>query len=224
MRFRRRGPGSAWWRAGGSEAPSPGLACGLVNRRIRTSLSKGTCVEALQAQRPVLEADLVGSGFRRWPGYAPAAYQRGPAQCSRSRCRLAQRASGVLDIYQNRSEPMPDLDIACASTFADIAMDIAMDMFLDMVLESQAEGSAGLVEADINRLLAPRLEVYQAEAVVMVDLRVSLTDAMALLRAHACTPRATAGGRGPGCGRRQAKAPAIVVASPCTQPHWVESN
>jgi len=42
------------------------------------------------------------------------------------------------------------------------------------------------VEADINRLLAPRLEVYQAQGMVMVDLRVSLTEEMALRRAHSC--------------------------------------
>ncbi len=135
MRFRRRGPGSAWWRAGGSEAPSPGLACGLLNRRICTSLSKGTCAEAVQAQRPVLEADLVVPASGAGPGTRRRRTNVGPAQCSRSRCRLAQRASGVLDIYQNRSEPMGDVDIGCALTFADIAMNI----FLDMVLDRQAE-------------------------------------------------------------------------------------
>ena len=35
--------------------------------------------------------------------------------------------------------------------------------------------------------MAPRLEVYQAQGMVMVDLGVSLTEAMALLRAHAFT-------------------------------------
>ena len=46
---------------------------------------------------------------------------------------------------------------------------------------------AGQVEPDVNEVLAPRLEVYQAQGMVMVDLGVSLTEAMALLRAHAFT-------------------------------------
>jgi len=52
---------------------------------------------------------------------------------------------------------------------------------------TQAGAPAGHVEPDVNEVLAPRLEVYQAQGMVMVDLGVSLTEAMALLRAHAFT-------------------------------------
>jgi len=162
-------------RVGGTVAGSGVRARELED--LHFALGEGPCVEAAQARRPVLEADLVGSGFGRWPGYAPAAYQRGARGVFAFPLQVGAACVGVLDIYQDRSEPMRDVDIGCALTFADIAM----DMFLD----GQAEGSAGLVEADINQLLAPRLEVYQAQGMVMVDLRVSLTDAMALLRAHA---------------------------------------
>ena len=43
------------------------------------------------------------------------------------------------------------------------------------------------LDLDLDGMLVPRLEVYQAQGMVMVDLGVSLTEAMALLRAHAFT-------------------------------------
>jgi hypothetical protein len=86
---------------------------------------------------------------------------------------------GVLDIYQDRPEPMPAVAVGSALGFADLAMEILVD--------GQAAASAGQVEPDVNQVLALRLEVYQAQGMVMVDLGVSLTQAMALLRAHAFT-------------------------------------
>ncbi len=139
---------------GGTVAGSGGRARELED--LHFALGEGPCVEAVQARRPVLEADLVGSGLGRWPGYAPAAYQRAARGVFAFPLQVGAACVGVLDIYQDRSAPMREVDIGCALTFADIAM----DMFLD----SQAEGSAGLVEADISQLMVPRLEVHQAQA------------------------------------------------------------
>jgi hypothetical protein len=86
---------------------------------------------------------------------------------------------GVLDVYQDRPGPLPAAAVGSALGFADLAMEILVD--------GQAAASAGQVEPDVNEVLAPRLEVYQAQGMVMVDLGVSLAEAMALLRAHAFT-------------------------------------
>lgn len=84
---------------------------------------------------------------------------------------------GALDIYRDRPEPMPASAVASVLAFADLAM--------DMLVDGQATALAGQVESDVNEVLALRLEVYQAQGMVMVDLGVSLPEAMALLRAHA---------------------------------------
>ena len=96
--------------------------------------------------------------------------------------------------------------VASALVFADIAM--------DMLVHGQAEASAGEVEPDLEGLLALRVEVYQAQGMVTIDLGVTLAEAMALLNARARVHRrASPGARGPGCGRRHA------AARPQLSPH-----
>ena len=102
-----------------------------------------------------------------------------PAACSRSPLQNGPVCVGALDIYQDRYAPMAALAVTTALAFADIAM--------EMLVDGQAGAPAGYVEPDVEEVLAPRLEVYQAQGMVLVDLGVSLTEAMALLRAYAFT-------------------------------------
>ena len=162
---------------GGTIAGSDGHARRLEG--LQFELGEGPCVDAVRARRPVLEADLGGAGFGRWPGYAPAAHRRGARGVFAFPLQVGGVCVGVLDVYQDRSGPMPALAVRSALGFADLAM--------DMLVDGQAAASAGQVEPDVNEVMAPRLEVYQAQGMVMVDLGVSLTEAMALLRAHAFT-------------------------------------
>jgi hypothetical protein len=164
-------------RAGGSVTGSDRHARELED--LQFDLGEGPCVDAVRARRPVLEADLGGAGIRRWPAYAPAAYRGGARGVFAFPLRVGAVCVGVLDVYQDQSEQMPADAVALALAFADLA--------LDMIVDGQADASAGEVETDVNQMLAPRLEVYQAQGMVMVDLGVSLTEAMALLRAHAFT-------------------------------------
>jgi hypothetical protein len=146
---------------------------------LQFELGEGPCVDAIHARRPVLEADLGGAGFGRWPGYAPAAFQRGARGVFAFPLQVGAVCVGVLDVYRDRSEPLTADAVGTALGFADLAM--------DMLVDGQAEAPAGQVEPDVDELMAPRLEVYQAQGMVMVDLGVSLAEAMALLRAHAFT-------------------------------------
>jgi hypothetical protein len=162
--------------AGGTATGSDGHARALED--LQFDLGEGPCVDAVGARRPVLEADLGGDGSRRWPAYA-AVYRGGARGVFAFPLQVGAACVGVLDVYQDQSEPMPADAVALALAFADLAM--------DMIVDGQADASAGEVETGVNDLLAPRLEVYQAQGMVMVDLGVSLTEAMALLRAHAFT-------------------------------------
>ena len=84
--------------------------------------------------------------------------------------------AGALDIYRNGPGTLDQAALTQAETFADIAMGLLLDT-------QTANGvDAG---ADLDNALAHRLEVYQAQGMVMVDLGVSLDEAMARLRAHA---------------------------------------
>jgi hypothetical protein len=146
---------------------------------LQFELGEGPCVDAVRTRRPVLEADLGGAGFGRWPGYAPSAYKAGARGVFAFPLQVGAVCVGVLDVYQDRSAPLPADAVGSALGFAHLAM--------DMLVDGQAEAPDGQVEPDVNELMAPRLEVYQAQGMVMVDLGVSLAEAMALLRAHAFT-------------------------------------
>jgi hypothetical protein len=163
--------------AGGTVTGSDAHACELED--LQFDLGEGPCVDAVRARQPVLEADLGGGGARRWPAYAPALHAGGARGVFAFPLQVGAVCVGVLDVYQDHCEPLTVDAVALALAFADLA--------LDMILDGQADASAAEVETDVNQILAPRLEVYQAQGMVMVDLGVSLTEAMALLRAHAFT-------------------------------------
>jgi hypothetical protein len=146
---------------------------------LQFDLGEGPCVDSVRARRPVLEADLGGDGFGRWPAYAPVAYQYGARGVFAFPLQVGALCVGALDVYQDRAGPMPADAFVSALGFADIAM--------DMLVDGQADASAGQVEPEVGAVLAPRLEVYQAQGMVIVDLGVTLNEAMALLRAHAFT-------------------------------------
>jgi hypothetical protein len=163
--------------AGGTVTGSDGHARELED--LQFDLGEGPCVDAVKARRPVLEADLGGAGARRWPAYAPALYAGGARGVFAFPLQVGAVCVGVLDIYQDQPEPMTADAVALALAFADLAM--------DMIVDRQVDATAAEVDTDVNEMLAPRLEVYHAQGMVMVDLGVSLTEAMALLRAHAFT-------------------------------------
>jgi hypothetical protein len=146
---------------------------------LQFNLGEGPCIDSVRGRGPVLEADLSGAGFGRWPAYAPAAYRHGARGVFAFPLQNGAVCVGALDIYQDRSAPMAALAVTTALAFADIA--------IEMLVDGQAGAPAGYVEPDVEEVLAPRLEVYQAQGMVMVDLGVSLTEAMALLRAYAFT-------------------------------------
>lgn len=154
-------------------------ASDLVSRRLdelQFALGEGPCIDAYASRRPVLEPDLSGHGSGRWPGYAAAAQDEGVRAVFAFPLQIGAARSGAMDIYRNEPGSLTQDALAQARTFADIAM----GLLLDTQRASEADGGTHLDDA-----LAYRLEVYQAQGVVMVDLGVTLDEAMARLRAHA---------------------------------------
>jgi ANTAR domain len=85
--------------------------------------------------------------------------------------------AGALDVYRNTPGPLTPDGLAQAFTFAEVAMGLLADG------EYSIAGSRR--SADLDDALAYRLEVYQAQGMLTVDLGVSITEAMARLRAYA---------------------------------------
>lgn len=154
-------------------------ASDLVSRRLddlQFTLGEGPCIDAYSLRRPVLEPDLLGSGSTRWPGYAAAAQDEGVRAVFAFPLQIGTARAGAMDVYRTEPGPLAQDALSQALTFAEVAMGLLLD-----TQTATERGSS----AHVDDALAYRLEVYQAQGMVMVDLGVSLDEAMARLRAHA---------------------------------------
>lgn len=162
--------------SGGTVAASDGKS--RLLEELQFTLGEGPCLDAYTLRRPILEPDLGGRGSRRWPGYAPAARRHGVRAVFAFPLQVGAARAGAMDIYRVEAGSLTPEGLAQAFTFADVAMGLLVD--------SQARaGERRSSTADLDDALANRLEVYQAQGMVMVDLGVGIDEAMARLRAHA---------------------------------------
>jgi hypothetical protein len=92
---------------------------------------------------------------------------------------------GALDVYQDQPGPLTGEALTLALLFADLALEILLD--------AQARTGADNLPEAVDDMVAPRMEVYQAQGMLVVDLGVSLDEAMSRLRAHAYTENRSLG-------------------------------
>lgn len=156
-------------------AASAGVGAEALEELQFTS-GEGPCWEALATNRPVQEPDLSGSGSHRWPAYGPSAVERGAGAVFAFPLRVGSIGLGALDVY--RAEP----GLLSADAF-DLALTFA-DVALELLLDGQASADDGGPPVMVHAL-SYRVEVYQAQGMLMVDLRVDAHTAMLRIRAHA---------------------------------------
>lgn len=142
---------------------------------LQLTLGEGPCVDAVRHRRPVLESDLVGAGSRRWPVYGPAACRMGVAAVFAFPLQAGAVCLGVLDLYSDRAGPLSPTSLAEAVTFAEVAVDVLLNEQQDLVGQEHLALGEGLTP----------LALYQAQGMVMVQLGVSLTEAMLRIRGAA---------------------------------------
>jgi ANTAR domain-containing protein len=148
-----------------------------VLEELQFSLGEGPCIDAYASRVPILEPDLAGRGTRRWPGYGPAARAHGVEAVFAFPLRVGAARAGALDVYRDAPGTLPAHGLVQAFTFAEVVMGLLLD---------DQHGIAGTQSrVDVDDVLAHRLEVYQAQGMLMVDLQVGVDEAMARLRAHA---------------------------------------
>jgi hypothetical protein len=143
-------------------------------------LGQGPHMDAVAGHGPVLVADLAGSdAYHRWPVFAPAAVERGVRAVFSFPVAAGAALIGVLDVYRRSPGPLGRYELADALVFADAVLLLALD-------------SRGGIASDLSDLLdtelsARRAHVHQATGMVAAQLEVSVTDALAALRAYAFT-------------------------------------
>jgi hypothetical protein len=140
-------------------------------------LGEGPCIDALAGRRPVLVPDLADGQMNRWPAYVPAASEAGARAVFAFPLQIGAGRLGVLDVFRPRPGPLSSDELAKALTFAEVAV--------TTLLDGQADARPGAAADGLDEAMANRAEVFQAQGMVMVQLGVPLTEAMARIRAHA---------------------------------------
>lgn len=161
---------------GGGTVAASGSASRVIEE-LQFTLGEGPCIDAYASRSPILEPDLAGHGVRRWPGYGPAAQDHGVEAVFAFPLQVGAARAGALDVYRDAPGGLTPDGLAQAFTFAEVAMGLLVD---------DQHGIAGTQSRfDLDDVLAYRLEVYQAQGMLMVDLGVGIDEAMARLRAYA---------------------------------------
>lgn len=165
-----------------SDASSVGVVAGADERSVRIdelqfSLGEGPSYDAFALRRPVLTADLQSHDGRKWPVYSAVAQEAGVRGVFAFPLHIGAAAFGVLNVYVDRAGPLEFQRMTMALTFAEVATEILLD--------GDTTPMTGRLHPGVETALSNRAEIYQAQGAVMVDLDVSLAEAMARMRAHA---------------------------------------
>lgn len=158
----------------GLAAASDPLSAELAE--LQFTLGEGPGIDAYRSRRPVLAPQLDGAPTL-WPGYSPAAHDKGVRAVFAFPLQVGAARLGVLDVHRLAAGSMPTTALAQALTFAEVAV--------RTLLDGQEEGARRDPADGLDRVLDARVTLYQAQGMVMVDLGVPIGDAMARLRAHA---------------------------------------
>jgi hypothetical protein len=145
---------------------------------LQFTLGEGPCIDAFRAGRPTCEPDMTtAAGAGRWQGFGPASADSGIAAVFAFPLQLGGIRLGVLDLYSSVPGALDAAQITEALAFTDAAT--------VLLLYLQGEAPPGQLPRHMDSAWASRAEVHQATGMISVQAVVSLSDALALLRAHA---------------------------------------
>lgn len=140
-------------------------------------LGEGACVDALASRQPVLVGDLNAMGMSRWPLYTPALYDDGIRAVFAFPLQVGAAQLGVLNIYRRCVGALSADALKQAFTFAEIAVSVLLD--------SQDNAMSGAAGDGLEEAVEHHAVLFQAQGTVMVQLGVTLVEALARIRAYA---------------------------------------
>lgn len=145
---------------------------------LQFELGEGPSGVASATSTPVLEPDLAGvAAGRRWPAFAAAGGERGVRGVFAFPVAAGAAKVGVLTVYRREPGPLQREQLEEALVFADALFVLALD--------SRQGISGDLDEVIEAAFTARRAEVHQAAGRLASQQSISVTDALARLRAHA---------------------------------------
>ena len=158
---------------------------------LQFTFNEGACMEAAATGRPVLVSDLYHSSqTARWPLFAGAVAEQ--TQVSALFAWPLQWGAvnlGVLDLYRCAPGPLDDDQLRDAAAAVAAATVLILGRRTDPTLDpSGSDTAAGAGTRDwLDEAMEYRVEVHQATGMVLAQLGISATDALARMRGHAFT-------------------------------------
>jgi hypothetical protein len=146
---------------------------------LQFTLGEGPCIDAYALRRPVLVPDLAESAMARWPGYAPVVHGEGIRAVFAFPLQIGAARLGVLDVFRDRAEALTPDQLWRGVLLADAAV--------AALLDQHEQADDGAQRADLDEAVEDRTVLFQAQGMVMVQMGVSLGEAMARMRAYAYT-------------------------------------
>ena len=161
------------------------------------TLGEGPCIDVAADDRSILEPDLATDGAARWRSFTRLALARGVRGLFAFPLCIGAARLGVLAVYRDQPGTLTPRERWIASALADAATDALIDAGGPPPggpppgdpppggLSPGGPASGGIGPADLSGGAAAQDVLYQAQGMVMVDLRVTLTEAIARLRRYA---------------------------------------
>jgi ANTAR domain/GAF domain len=143
---------------------------------LQFTTGEGPCIDAFATRRAVLVPELADSAISRWPAYASAIYASGVRAVFAFPLQVGASRLGMMDVFRATVGGLSATELTLAYTFAEVALSTLLDAQRTQPL-GEADGRAGV--------LGSGAELFQAQGMVMVQLGVSLTEALVRLRAYA---------------------------------------
>ncbi len=149
---------------------------------LQFTANEGPALVAFRTRRPVL-VPLLDEALDRWPGFASLAWALGVRAVFSFPLQQGAVSFGVLDLYADRVGPLDAEGLAMGAGFAGVAT--------DLMLDGGTVTRSGELDAGLSTSLVDRARIHQAQGMVMVDLRVSLAEALSRMRARAFASETT---------------------------------
>jgi GAF domain-containing protein len=163
-----------------NEQPAPAASSNAVAREVgalQYTLGEGPCIDAHRMNRPTLEQDLAHSELIRWPAFAAAATAIGVRAIFGFPLRVGSVHLGSLDLYRDLPGPLDAEQHANALVVADLVARILLGL--------QAAAPAGELAEALTEHADFGYGIHQASGMVSVQLKISVSDAILRIRAHA---------------------------------------
>ena len=135
---------------------------------------EGPCLDAWASRRPVLVPDLAAERGR-WPGYSASLLDLGVGCVLAFPMSIGAVGFGVLEGYDVARGAVDTETVGMMTAFARVATEA-------LVEAPEPDGSGA---GELSAVLGPRVEIHQAQGMVMVALEVTLAEALLRMRAHA---------------------------------------